>query len=52
MLFKEPCKGKNNLSFTDTVAIDNLLLLPTSTPSISEILVAKPMPQYLAMLVI
>ena len=36
LLFKE-YKGKNRLSFTDAVSIDNLCLLPTSTASITDL---------------
>ena len=39
LLFKELYKGKNRLSFTDAVSIDNLCLLPTSTASITDLLV-------------
>ena len=39
LLFKELYKGKNRLSFTSTVAIDYLRLLPTSAASITDLLV-------------
>ena len=38
LLFKELYKGKNRLSFTGAVAIDNLRLLPTSTALITDLL--------------